>query len=436
MSANDLAKKLLDAAALYTAVPSGTPPLSQDRPILLATVDPNYLGSGFPKVTFDGETAMSGKGYAYLNTPPLPGSRVALAPIGKSYVIMGTVATSALTPLQINLRPYLLNGWRWYHDIVASGVIYAPPIGYRTSTGFVLIDGLLFSPVAGVGTAAGAVIMNLPPQLRPLQEKRFVTSDSGVTGFAFIVKTTGDVVLDIAITASVPVPLTSIRYNNDAALVRTPITLAAGITQYGASPYGGNAGTAQYAQDAAGRLLYEGLVVGTTVGTVLTGAFPAGKYDSVAGALHATYELAQTGRNTRLDAGPPGNPSKMSRGYGATGTGLSLDVNDVIDSTPFTALSFTAGSNYGSGWNSAGYTVLSDGVVKLRGLIAGALSVQLPQSLAPKYQQVFVTDASDVGPGRIDITPGGLMSITSGTNSFQSLEDMCWIPTARYGALT
>lgn len=84
----DMARALLDAVVDDAEQPN-TPPSSADRPIKLAIVDPAYSGVGLPKVTFEGETTMTVKGYPYLEATPVAGSRVALAPIGRGYVILG-----------------------------------------------------------------------------------------------------------------------------------------------------------------------------------------------------------------------------------------------------------------------------------------------------------------------------------------------------------
>lgn len=67
---------------------------SADRPHLIGVIDPAYT-SGNPKVTFEGETTMSGKTYAYISSYyPIPSDRVVLAPLGTNYVIIGSVAGS------------------------------------------------------------------------------------------------------------------------------------------------------------------------------------------------------------------------------------------------------------------------------------------------------------------------------------------------------
>jgi hypothetical protein len=95
------ALSFLDAVAGY--VDSGSRS-SADRPIRLATVDPAYTPwVAYPaapppaRVTFDGESTLSGKAYPYASGfIPWAGSRVVLVPIGNSYLITG--ALSPQTP--------------------------------------------------------------------------------------------------------------------------------------------------------------------------------------------------------------------------------------------------------------------------------------------------------------------------------------------------
>lgn len=60
----------------------------------LATVDPAYVSSTYPgtlpKVTFDGETTLSGKRYPVMSPYlPTPGDRVLMVPLGATYLIIG-----------------------------------------------------------------------------------------------------------------------------------------------------------------------------------------------------------------------------------------------------------------------------------------------------------------------------------------------------------
>lgn len=62
--------------------------------IRLATIDPAYVSSTYPgtlpKVTFDGETALSGKRYPVMSPYlPTPGDRVVMVPLGATYLIIG-----------------------------------------------------------------------------------------------------------------------------------------------------------------------------------------------------------------------------------------------------------------------------------------------------------------------------------------------------------
>lgn len=62
-----------------------------ELPFRLATIDSNYT-TGRPKVKFDGETAVSGKQYPYLNFyAPTANDRILLAKVSSSYVVLGKI---------------------------------------------------------------------------------------------------------------------------------------------------------------------------------------------------------------------------------------------------------------------------------------------------------------------------------------------------------
>jgi hypothetical protein len=88
------AKALLGAIAGFAATPKSPQPAPQDKPIKLGTIDPSYEGFGPARVTFDGETSMSTKYYVCVNCAPAPSARVILAPVGKTYVVIGTVGST------------------------------------------------------------------------------------------------------------------------------------------------------------------------------------------------------------------------------------------------------------------------------------------------------------------------------------------------------
>lgn len=60
----------------------------------LATVDPAYA-AGKPRVTFDGDTAMSPDGFTFTTSyTPQPGDRVLMTPVGNTWTIAGAVGDS------------------------------------------------------------------------------------------------------------------------------------------------------------------------------------------------------------------------------------------------------------------------------------------------------------------------------------------------------
>jgi hypothetical protein len=68
--------------------------------VKLGVIDPAYSSSSYPgtlpKVTFDGESTLSGKRYTVIGSYlPTPGDRVALLPVGNTYVIIGAIDTDA-----------------------------------------------------------------------------------------------------------------------------------------------------------------------------------------------------------------------------------------------------------------------------------------------------------------------------------------------------
>lgn len=83
----------LDAVSGYAQHESAS---SASRVIRLATIDPAYVATTFPgtlpKVTFDGETVLSGKRYAVMSGYlPRASDRVVLIPVGTTFLIIGSV---------------------------------------------------------------------------------------------------------------------------------------------------------------------------------------------------------------------------------------------------------------------------------------------------------------------------------------------------------
>lgn len=83
------AKNVLDAMAGYASQQYSNG--SADKQVKLAIVDPAYGGApDLPKVTFEGESDLTERTYAYLE-PVNPTDRVVLLPVGGTYVILGSL---------------------------------------------------------------------------------------------------------------------------------------------------------------------------------------------------------------------------------------------------------------------------------------------------------------------------------------------------------
>lgn len=105
---------------------------SADKPIRLATIDPsfdpfvNYPNPPpLPKVTFDGESTLSGKQYPYVNGyVPAPGNRVWMVPVGTTYLICGLIENPGLQG--------------WYRDGATYGIELGNGNYYDNNGGLVL----------------------------------------------------------------------------------------------------------------------------------------------------------------------------------------------------------------------------------------------------------------------------------------------------------
>lgn len=120
MTAHEGARNFLEAIAGYTDEPAGGYLPSQDRPARIGVVDPAYAGTGPAKVLLDGETVMGTRTYVVM-APVAAGDRVLLVPVGRSYVIMGTLGGRPLAR-----RNLIVNGnFRTSQRGIASGTLLA-----------------------------------------------------------------------------------------------------------------------------------------------------------------------------------------------------------------------------------------------------------------------------------------------------------------------
>lgn len=142
-----------------------------DTTVRLGTVDPAYVASSFPgtlpKVTFDGESTLSGKRYSVMGPYwPTASDRVVLVPIGGTYLIVGaldadasalvggTLSATLATPAYTNAT--LQNSWTVW------GGGFATPGYTKMPGGVVKLQGL-----AGGGSKTSDVIFTLPSGYRP-----------------------------------------------------------------------------------------------------------------------------------------------------------------------------------------------------------------------------------------------------------------------------
>lgn len=138
MSEHDDARDLLDAFTDFADPTTGsnyTP--SQDRPIRLATVHATDTGTGNVKVTFDGESTAAVKLYPWVGRRPLATERVAMLPVGRGYVIGGTIGYvtpapvwSSLTLGSSWLSPTTLDVTRIGDVVHFQGEVYGGTIGF------------------------------------------------------------------------------------------------------------------------------------------------------------------------------------------------------------------------------------------------------------------------------------------------------------------
>lgn len=109
------AESLLAAVAGYTAATAN--PSSTNKPARMAVIDPSYT-SGWPKVTFEGESTMSGKLYPHLDSYcPAASDRVVMVPVGTTWLIVGAVCDDPLGTglpagsIQLFAGPTPPSGW-------------------------------------------------------------------------------------------------------------------------------------------------------------------------------------------------------------------------------------------------------------------------------------------------------------------------------------
>jgi hypothetical protein len=167
----DGAAEFLAAASRYSQ--ADAPSSSADRPIRLARVSENYTG-GLVPVRFEGEELAGAKRYASLTSyTPQPDDRVALVPIGSTWLIIGAVDSApSRFPEWRNIAPASYSGgWRPF----STNEFQASPQYIRSADGLVKLKGL----VAEGDITNTAVIFTLPEGYRPTGQLHFPTVSAG-----------------------------------------------------------------------------------------------------------------------------------------------------------------------------------------------------------------------------------------------------------------
>jgi hypothetical protein len=276
---------------------------SATRPIKLATVDPAYdpYAGLLPKVTFYGESTLSGKRYPHLaEYVPVPGDAVALIPCGNTYLIIGAIGSSVL-PHRVLLTKYTANG------------TYTPAAGMHSALVRVQASG--GAGAAAANTTGGGTICGLG-------------SGGGAGGYAESVIKAEDM----------PLPT---------------VAVTVGATAAGGSGNGANGNTSSFgslvvAAGGTGGLSRTASATAFGIEGGVGGAASAGDIQVTGGAGHIGYGSGQLGFS--------GNGGNCPLGTGGQGRATSFST---------TKLTGGNGGGYGGGgagsFNSSGVTVTNGG---------------------------------------------------------------------------
>lgn len=400
---------------------------------MLATVDPTWNGLGNAPITLSDTTVTTAKLPRGLSSYISAGSLVKVRSISGVWYIDDVYQDTVVYPRLFDLRSALTTAGKgvMYNDVVSSdGNLYAPPQGWRLTSGECLLFGLI-RPLATWNN--NDVILTLPREMWPLTNKIFFTSYNSVVQRIFV-NTDGTVTVSGGQLSSNYSSLDGIRWNNSPSLTRTTMVLnaAASWVNYG-TPYG----SATYVpDDGYGRRLYAGVIKGGAPNTEI--ATLAANPNMLAAAGGKAHLIGQPDTNgySRFDILPAN--AGLYRAAAPSGTNPSTQFS--IDSAILTEAYYAAatdvyftngGSNYDTtNWASCRISRMGDGAVKMTGLgvaTAGGTWLRVPQSMAPKHYLIFFVDGTD-GNARVDVSPTGVVFFQAGTGTFLSLESLQWMP--------
>jgi hypothetical protein len=394
--------------------------------VKLGIIDPYYT-TGPARVLFDGETVISSRGYSWVPPySPVSGERVFLIPVGQTYLIGGSIASSVTYATYHDISMNTSGGWGLYSST------FHNPSFTKTLGGVVKLTGLAANTNTGA-IASGSVIGYLPEGFWPLKDMDFpAMSGLNATGVVTVTDD-GRVITRKNITGSW-VSLGNITYQTSD-LTWTEPTMLNGWTGSYLFPY---TRKVAYAKDSTGRTFLTG-----TFGDPTPATPPAS--DSVFMNFPSGYRSAW--QYYGVGASLTGSGDGFTHFFQNNGTGdfswrtgssypQDISVDGVIfppsDASWATPTMMGTWVTFGPN-NTPGYYKDSDGLVHLRGLVkSGTINTAiftLPTGFKPSKNIVRNT-VSNLGPARLDVRSDGLVMPVTGSNVWFSLDGVVFTPEA------
>lgn len=393
----------------------------------VANIDPLYT-AGMPKVTFAGESTLSGP-YAFNSGyKPVPGQEVVLIPNGAGfYTILGSTVADIDYPYQVSM------------NLTSYSTGYEDPAFTKTASGIVVLKGMVSSSSSGL--AAGTVLFTLPDGFRP-----DTYLDFGVSGNSAInrvtVRNTGEVIMTTAVVANQWITLQGIRFPAAGVATWTPIqpdgtalytdtkgsvnmAFANGMVDSGLSQYG----AASYWADPYGYLWFRGYMRSTTTmsANAVTinmgnGYQPSVQYHIPSVAFNNTWCYIAVNPSGAIH----GTSTSTAVNYYQSLAGLFYPAPVLSPTSPTPVTTFlNSWVNYGSGYPVAAYIKRPDGLVWMQGLVksgtVGSSIFTLPSGIRPSKRSLAVAP-SNAAFARIDVVSDGSVITTGGSNAWYSLD--------------
>ena len=334
-------------------------------------------------------------GTSYMVTSS-PGETVALGVVARvSGQTSATATATATVPLWDDM--VTVNGWVDY------GGAHAPARYSRTVEGIVLVEGLVRY---GTNTTYGSPIATLPPGYRPPYRLIFAVAQNGTKTGRLDIDVNGDIMLTTNDPANAVgwISLNSIAFPAaDSSITMQTLTGLNSWSGYGppftSVPRGGI--------DPFGRVWMQGLIRnGAVANNTPMVSLPAGWQPTT------YHHLSTTGNDAFSAIGVGAGYGFVAKGYQAAGwTSIEAMWHSSSSTATWTAMGLAGGwAQYapGSIYTVPGYTKAGDGIVSLRGLIAGgstavdSVITTLPAGYCPDSTLIFDV-ASNGHYGRVDV---------------------------------